>query len=149
MSRTAWGLIATGALLAVAACTPGAMASEDETPADTRAGINYLSDITDGGITHFDCSTLGEYNGIHLGDNSKMIDFFRAMPTGADMETFAILADSGVFVVDYPVGAIAPPAELLDPVLTAIADCGREMVGNLETVRFMVPQGGVRVPHDF
>lgn len=149
MRQALLAVAASSVAIGLAACTGAADAATSEESVDPQAGIQYLSDVKDGAIDAFECSALSEYNGIYLGDNSKVIEFFRSMPTGHDMVTFAILADQGTLVVDYPPEVTPPPNELLDPVLTALADCGREYVTNLETVRFMVPDGASLAPRDF
>ena len=140
--------VAAGAVLAAFLGAVGCSEGEGP-PVDTRAGIDQLKDLDTGAIGTFECSALAEYEGTYLGDNSKVTALFRAMPTGEDMETFEILGDEGVLVINYAPGVDTPDADLLDEALAVIADCGREYVTNLETVRFRVPEGEMAVHREF
>ncbi len=139
--------LAAVAALGLGACSGGGDGVAPETGA--RAGVDHLADLAQGSMDAFDCSALSSYDGTYLGDNSKVVDFFRSMPTGADMETFEILGDEGTLVVTYAADATVPDAAVLSGALSALADCGREYVTNLETVRFMVPDGGNVSPQQF
>ncbi|MDO5496036.1 MAG: hypothetical protein Q4G64_10005, partial [bacterium] len=117
---------------------------EEDPPEGTRAGIDHLSDLTQDSLDHFDCAALSEYEGTYLGDNSQMTNFFRAMPTGEDMEKFRIDGALGHLMVNY--AAIAnedlPPNSVLHDGLRAIAACGFQNVQNLNAVSFLLNRDG-------
>lgn len=131
------GAVLAALALGTSAC--GGAADEQSDLTETRAGADLLTDITADTAEAFSCEALVDYDGIYLGDNSKVTEFMRAMPTGGSMDTFEILGDEGKLRVVYAVPDTFPEVEPLNATLQAMADCAREYVTNLETVEFAIP----------
>jgi outer membrane murein-binding lipoprotein Lpp len=97
-----------------------------------------LGDLTVDQVQGFDWSSLAEYEGIFLGDNSKVTEFFRSMPSGPDMESFEIKGDEGKLVVHYGEQATEVDPAVLQETMEQVAAQAKERVQNLETVEFRV-----------
>lgn len=97
-----------------------------------------LGDLTVEQVQDFDWSSLAEYEGIFLGDNSKVTEFFRSMPSGPDMESFQIKGDEGKLVVNYGEQAAEVDPAVLQETMEQVAAQAKERVQNLETVEFRV-----------
>jgi Domain of unknown function (DUF4825) len=97
-----------------------------------------LGDLTVEQVQGFDWSSLAEYEGIFLGDNSRVVQFFRSMPSGPDMESFAIRGDEGKLIVNYGDQATEVDPAVLQETMEQVAAQAKERVQNLETVEFRV-----------
>ncbi len=97
-----------------------------------------LGDLTVEQVQGFDWSSLAEYEGIFLGDNSKVAEFFRSMPSGPDMESLEIKGDEGKLVVHYGEQAAEVDPAVLQETMEQVAVQAKERVQNLETVEFRV-----------
>jgi hypothetical protein len=97
-----------------------------------------LGDLTVEQVQTFDWSSLSEYEGIFLGDNSKVSEFFRSMPSGPDMESFEIKGGEGKLVVNYGEQATEVDPAVLQETMEQVAAQAKERVQNLETVEFRV-----------
>lgn len=97
-----------------------------------------LGDLTRESVENFDWNSLSEYQDIYLGDNSRVVQFFRSMPSGPDMETFQIQGDEGKLIVNYGDEATTIDPAVLQTTMEEVAAQAKERVQNLETVEFHV-----------
>lgn len=97
-----------------------------------------MGDLTVEQVRGFDWSSLAEFDGILLGDNSDVTEFFRSMPSGPDMESFEIKGDEGKLVVNYGEQATEVDPAVLQETMEQVAAQAKERVQDLETVEFRV-----------
>jgi hypothetical protein len=97
-----------------------------------------MGDLTVEQVRDFDWSSLAEYEGIVLGDNSKVTEFFRSMPSGPDMESFEIKGEEGKLVVNYGEQAAEVDPAVLQETMEQVSAQAKERVQNLEAVEFRV-----------
>lgn len=97
-----------------------------------------LGNLTRESVEDFDWNTLNQYQDIYLGDNSKVTEFFRSMPSGPDMESFEIKSDEGTLIVHYGDQATTVDPAVLRTTMEDIAAHAKDQVQNLETVEFKV-----------
>ncbi|MDO5635541.1 MAG: DUF4825 domain-containing protein [Micrococcus sp.] len=105
---------------------------------EIRGSMAELSDITRERLESFDWSQLGQYDGVYLGDNSRVVEFMRSMPGGANMDTFEIRGDEGTLVVNYGDKDTTIDPALLQDTLRDIAEQAEQRIQNLERVEFHV-----------
>jgi len=97
-----------------------------------------LGELTVEQVRGFDWSALDRYEGVFLGDNSRVTELLRSMPSGPDMESFAIRGDEGTLVVEYGDRAAEVDPAVLRETMSEVAAQAKERVRNLETVEFHV-----------
>ncbi|HRO29436.1 MULTISPECIES: DUF4825 domain-containing protein [Micrococcaceae] len=97
-----------------------------------------MGDLTVEQVRDFDWSSLSGFDGILLGDNSRVTEFFRSMPSGPDMESFEIKGDEGTLVVHYGEQVAEVDPAVLQETMEQVAAEAKERVQNLDTVEFRV-----------
>lgn len=138
MARRPW--VGTGAAVLLALSLVGCteiQGARDQV-SDVVGQAQELSELTRQQVENFDWSSLDQYEGILLGDNSQVIEFFRSMPSGPNMENFEIKGDQGKLVVNYDDQAVEVDPAVLQKTMEDVAAEAKERVQNLETVEFTV-----------
>lgn len=98
--------------------------------------VDRVREITVEKIQEFDFSKLEEYANTYLGDNSKVVELLRSMPTGADMESFEIKQENGTLIVNYKDDAVVLDPAAFETAMQEISDEAKKLVTNLENVEF-------------
>ncbi|MCT2089787.1 DUF4825 domain-containing protein [Micrococcus terreus] len=103
-----------------------------------REEVGHATDLTLEELQSFDFSRLDEDAGTFLGDNSKVVEFMRSMPSGQDMQNFEVKGSEGTLVVNYGNQVLEADPAVLQQTMEEISAQAKEHIQNLETVEFRV-----------